>query len=103
MVHHDIWDFDASSQPDMIDVEIGGKKVEGIVQANKDGFAYFVNAATGQPVFPIEEKPVPQNKKLLATYPTQPVPAMPTFNPLKADEEELSGSHGRNSKSPRRP
>ena len=59
-VHHDIWDFDSSTQPDMIDVEIGGKKVEGIVQANKDGWAYFVNAATGQPVFPIEEKPVPQ-------------------------------------------
>ena len=44
-VHHDIWDYDSSTQPDMIDVEIGGKKVEGIVQANKDGYAYFVNAA----------------------------------------------------------
>ena len=88
-VHHDIWDYDASTQPTMINVEIGGKKVEGIVQANKDGFAYFVNAATGQPVFPIEEKPVPQNTKLLATYPTQPIPAMPPFNPPKADAEEL--------------
>ncbi len=73
----------------MINVEIGGKKVEGIVQANKDGFAYFVNAATGQPVFPIEEKPVPQNTELEATYPTQPIPTMPPFNPPKADAEEL--------------
>ena len=88
-VHHDIWDFDSSTQPDMIDVEIGGKKVEGILQANKDGYAYFVNAATGQPVFPIEEKPAPQSVQLMGTYPTQPVPTMPPFNPPKADPEEL--------------
>jgi alcohol dehydrogenase (cytochrome c) len=88
-VHHDIWDFDSSSQPTMINVEIGGKKVEGIVQANKDGWAYFVNAETGQPVFPIEEEAVPQNTVLDATYPTQPIPKMPPFNPPKIDAEEL--------------
>ena len=76
-------------QPTMINVETGGKKVEGIVAANKDGFAYFVNAQTGQPVFPIEEKPVPQNQKLLATYPTQPIPAMPPFVPPKANPEQF--------------
>ena len=50
-VHHDIWDYDASVQPIMIATEVNGKKVEGIVQANKDGWPYFVNSETGQPVF----------------------------------------------------
>ncbi len=74
----------------MINVEIGGKTVEGVAQANKDGFVYFVNAATGQPVFPIEEKPVPQSAAVMATYPTQPIPTMPPFDPLKGDAQELA-------------
>lgn len=82
-VHHDIWDQDASSQPAMIRVKIKGKMVEGIDQNNKDGFSYFVNAKNGKPVFPIPEKPVPQNAVVDATSPTQPIPTMPPFYPQK--------------------
>ncbi len=88
-VHHDIWDYDASTQPIMIATEVNGKKVEGIVQANKDGWPYFVNSETGQPVFGAEEKAVPQDVPLEATFPTQPIPAMPQFVP-PATAEELS-------------
>ena len=95
MVHHDIWDYDASTQPTMINVETGGKKVEGIVQANKDGYAYFVNAATGQPVFPIEEKPVPQNTKLEATYPTQPIPSDAAVRPAEGRRRRIEDNRGR--------
>ena len=85
-VHHDIWDNDSSGPTSMINVEVEGKKVEGVVETNKDGFAYFLNAATGQPVFPITEEPVPQFAPE-ATYPTQPIPSMPAVYPLKAPPE----------------
>jgi quinohemoprotein ethanol dehydrogenase len=91
-VHHDIWDLDASSQPVMIRAKIKGKMVEGIDQNNKDGYSYFVDAKNGKPVFPIPEVAVPQNATVDATSPTEPLPSMPPFQPLKlnaAGVEEL--------------
>ncbi len=88
-VHHDIWDYDASNQPTMINVTVNGKKVEGIVQSDKDGFAYFVNAENGEPVFPITEEAVQMNTKADQSYPTQPIPSMPPFVELQATPENL--------------
>jgi len=81
-VHHDLWDYDQANQPDMINVQVDGKTVEGVIAANKDGYLYFVNAETGKPIFPIEEKPVPQAPGE-ASFPTQPIPSMPPFYPQK--------------------
>jgi hypothetical protein len=89
-VHHDVWDYDSSNQPTMINVEVPGKgRVEGMVQANKDGYVSFVNADNGQPVFPIEEKPVPV-KAGNKNFPTQPIPVMPPFYPQKLTEKEYT-------------
>ena len=93
-VHHDVWDYDSSQQPLMINVKVesgpnAGKQEEGIVQANKDGFAYFVEDEHGQPVYPIEEKPVPA-KGSNKNYPTQPIPTMPPFYPQTLTAPELA-------------
>ena len=64
VVHHDIWDYDQSVAPIMINAEVEGKKQEDVMVGNKDGYIYDVNAETGQPVFPTPEKAVPQNVPL---------------------------------------
>jgi alcohol dehydrogenase (cytochrome c) len=74
MVHHDIWDYDAPSPTLLFDAKIHGKTVHGIGEAEKTGWLYLLNRATGKPLFPTPEKPVPQNKNQ-HTWPTQPFPS----------------------------
>ena len=90
-VHHDIWDYDQSVAPIMIEAEVEGKKQEDVAVGNKDGYIYDVNAETGQPAFPTPEKGVPQDLALEATYPTQPVPAViPPAEEMHPTTEELN-------------
>ncbi len=59
IIHHDLWDYDNASPPALITVTHNGVRVPTVLQANKNGMLYVLNRETGQPVFPIEERPVP--------------------------------------------
>jgi len=77
-VHHDIWDYDAPVAPILMDVTVDGVRMPIVVQASKQNFAYTLNRATGQPVWPIEERAVPPS--LVPgerASPTQPFPTRP--------------------------
>ncbi|WP_439533047.1 outer membrane protein assembly factor BamB family protein [Polymorphobacter sp.] len=78
LIHHEIWDLDASSAPLLMDVTVSGKprKVVGI--PSKQGFFYVLDRVTGQPVWPIRETKVPQGDVPGEWYsPTQPIPSKP--------------------------
>ncbi|MGD8385391.1 MAG: pyrroloquinoline quinone-dependent dehydrogenase [Lysobacterales bacterium] len=78
LVHHDLWDYDTPSQPTLGTVVHDGKAVDAVLQATKTGFIYTLNRETGEPVFPIEERPVPHggvHGEVLS--PTQPYPVAP--------------------------
>ena len=61
LVHHDLWDYDAMSAPQLLTVRQNGKDVGIVAQASKQGFVYVFDRATGKPVWPIEERPVPKS------------------------------------------
>ncbi|MCH7671598.1 MAG: PQQ-binding-like beta-propeller repeat protein [Proteobacteria bacterium] len=78
MVHHDIWNYDTPTAPILLDVNIDGRDVPAIMQATKQGFVYAFNRETGEPLWPIVERPVPVSRvpgEKLAT--TQPFPTRP--------------------------
>jgi quinoprotein glucose dehydrogenase len=78
MVHHDIWNYDTPDAPKLLDVTAGGRRIPIIAQATKQGFLYVLNRATGEPVWPIEERPVPKSDMPgEQTAPTQPFPTKP--------------------------
>ena len=78
MVHHDIWDRDNPTAPILADITVNGRRIESVVQLTKQSFAYVFDRATGKPVWPIEEKPVPQTDVPGEwTSPTQPIPTKP--------------------------
>jgi len=78
LIHHDIWDYDIVSSPVLLDVTIEGKPVKLVIQATKQAFLYVFDRVTGKPIWPIEEKPVPQNAAPGEwTSPTQPFPTKP--------------------------
>jgi len=78
LVHHDIWDYDIASTPILVDLKIDGKPVKAVVQVGKEAFAYVFNRVTGEPVWPIVERPVPQTDVPGEwTSPTQPFPTKP--------------------------
>jgi quinoprotein glucose dehydrogenase len=80
LVHHDIWNYDTPQVPVLIDVTIDGEEVPAVVQVTKQAFAYAFNRLTGEPLWPIEERPVPEGlmpgEQLSPTqpHPTKPAP-----------------------------
>ena len=77
-VHHDIWDFDVPSQPTLFETDIDGRAVKGLAQTTKQGYVFLLDRQTGEPLFPIEEVPMPQGAAPGDyTAPTQPVPVKP--------------------------
>jgi len=77
-VHHDLWDYDFPQAPKILTVRHDGRNVDVIAQASKQGFLYVFDRVTGKPLWPIEEKPVPQSDVPgEVTSPTQPIPTMP--------------------------
>src|SRR5437762_8283521 len=77
-VHHPIWDFDVPAAPLLADIVVNGKPVKAVAQATKQGLLYVFDRITGQPVWPIEERPVPQTDVPgEKTSPTQPFPTKP--------------------------
>ncbi|MGE5624459.1 MAG: pyrroloquinoline quinone-dependent dehydrogenase [Bacillota bacterium] len=78
LVHHDLWDYDLASQPALVDLVHDGRHVPAVIQADKTGFLFTFDRETGTPVFPIVEKPVPQDAVPGETpSPTQPFPSAP--------------------------
>ncbi|HEX4541937.1 MAG TPA: pyrroloquinoline quinone-dependent dehydrogenase [Candidatus Acidoferrum sp.] len=78
LVHHDLWDFDSASPPLLTTVRHDGKDVPVVIQGNKSGLLYVLNRETGKPVFPVEERPVPQSDiPGEVTSSTQPFPLKP--------------------------
>jgi len=78
LVHHDLWDYDLPAAPILADIRVNGKPIKAVVQVTKQGFAFVFDRVTGQPVWPIEERPVPQSATPgERTAPTQPFPTRP--------------------------
>ncbi len=78
LIHHDIWDWDTDSAPTLVDIQKDGQSIPALVQSTKQGFLFVLNRLTGEPVYPIEEKPVPASDVTgEASSPTQPVVATP--------------------------
>jgi quinoprotein glucose dehydrogenase len=77
-VHHDLWDYDVPAQPTLVTVHRDGKEIPAVAQATKMGFVFLLHRETGEPLFPLEERPVPQGSvagEVLS--PTQPFPTAP--------------------------
>jgi quinoprotein glucose dehydrogenase len=78
MVHHDIWDYDNDATPMLTTVVHNGKKIDVVAQAGKVGFLWVFNRETGEPLWPIEERPVLKSDMPgEETWPTQPFPSKP--------------------------
>ena len=78
MVHHDIWDYDNPTAPVLADITVNGKRIKAVVQVTKQAFAFVFDRVTGEPVWPIEERPVPASTVPGEwTAPTQPFPTRP--------------------------
>jgi glucose dehydrogenase len=78
-VHHDIWDLDNNSAPQLTTITHGGRAVDVVAMASKTGYLYVFDRVTGKPIWPIEERPVPQKTTVPGQYlsPTQPFPTKP--------------------------
>jgi membrane-bound PQQ-dependent dehydrogenase (glucose/quinate/shikimate family) len=78
MVHHDIWDYDLPAQPVLITVRRNGREIPAVAQVTKMGFVFILDRLTGKPLFPVEERHVPEsNVPGEAAWPTQPFPLKP--------------------------
>lgn len=77
-LHHDLWDYDVPSQPILLDLELDGETVPAVLQLTKQGLTFILHRETGDPLFPIEERPVPTDGVPgEVVSPTQPFPTHP--------------------------
>ncbi|MFL2526055.1 MAG: pyrroloquinoline quinone-dependent dehydrogenase [Candidatus Azotimanducaceae bacterium] len=91
MVHHGLWDYDLPAAPTLMDIKINNEAIPAVAQVSKQGFVYVFNRKTGEPVWPINETPVPQsNIPGEKSSPTQPVPTKPKpFDRQGLSEDDL--------------
>jgi quinoprotein glucose dehydrogenase len=92
MVHHDIWDYDGATAPKLLTVRHEGKLVDIVALPTKQGFVWVFHRVTGEPLWPIEERPVPRSDMPgEETWPTQPFPLKPPpFARQKFTVDDLS-------------
>jgi quinoprotein glucose dehydrogenase len=77
-IHHDLWDWDLVAAPQLVTIRREGRPIDAVAQAGKNGFLYVFDRVTGEPVWPIEERPVPRsNVPGEHASPTQPFPTAP--------------------------
>lgn len=78
-VHHDIWDYDVPAQPTLVDLTVNGRRRAAVVQVTKMGLTFVLDRYTGQPIFPVAERVVPQRGAVPGEYlsRTQPFPSLP--------------------------
>ena len=88
-VHHDLWNYDNPTAPNLVDITVDGTDIPAIVQTTKQGWAYVFNRETGEPVWPIEERPVPQSDVPgESSWPTQPFPTRPAAYEMQGLTED---------------
>jgi quinoprotein glucose dehydrogenase len=76
--HHDVWDWDIPCAPMLFDLRVNGRMVKALAQPTKSAFLFVLNRETGEPIWPIEERPVPQSDvPKEKSSPTQPFPTRP--------------------------
>jgi glucose dehydrogenase len=91
LVRHDLWNYDTPTAPILMDVTVDGQRIPGLFQATKQSFLYAFNRETGEPIWPFEDRPVPQSlvpgEQTAATqpFPTRPAP----FDIQGLDDDEL--------------
>ncbi|MGB0921487.1 MAG: pyrroloquinoline quinone-dependent dehydrogenase [Alphaproteobacteria bacterium] len=93
IVHHDVWDYDLPTGPAFVTLERDGKQIDALVQGTKQGFLFVLDRETGEPVFEVVEKPMPQGG-VADEYlsPTQPIPTLPPpLVPQSISAEEAFG------------
>jgi quinoprotein glucose dehydrogenase len=102
MVHHDLWDYDAVAAPKLLTIKRDGKNVDVVAQTTKQGFVFVFDRVTGKPIWPIEERKVPQSDVPgEQSWPTQPFPTAPPpfarqkftvddVNPYLLDPKEIA-------------
>jgi quinoprotein glucose dehydrogenase len=90
-VHHDLWDWDLACAPILFDMRVDGRTVKAIAQPTKHAFLFVFNRETGEPIWPIEERPVPQSDvPRERSSPTQPFPTKPApFDRQGITEDDL--------------
>jgi quinoprotein glucose dehydrogenase len=87
-IHHDIWDWDFPTAPILMDITVNGKPIKAVAVPSKQAFLYTFDRVTGQPVWPIEERPVPRGKVPTEWYsPTQPYPTKPAAYDMQGIRE----------------
>lgn len=92
-VHHDIWDLDNNSAPQLTSIRVNGRTTDVVAVASKTGYLYVFNRVTGKPIWPIEERPVPQQTTVPGEVlsPTQPFPtAPPPFSRQRFTADDLN-------------
>jgi quinoprotein glucose dehydrogenase len=78
VVHHDLWDYDVPSQPTLVTLRREGRQIPAVAQATKMGHLFLLDRERGTPLFPVEERPVPQSTVPgEQAWPTQPFPTAP--------------------------
>jgi quinoprotein glucose dehydrogenase len=79
LVHHGLWDFDNPAAPNLVTIVVDGKPVDAVAQVTKQGFTYVFDRVSGEPVWPIVERPVPTDSDVPGerVWPTQPFPTRP--------------------------
>ena len=93
MVHHDIWDLDNNSAPQLTTIRQNGRAIDVVAVAGKTGYLYVFDRVTGKPIWPIEERPVPQRTDVPGEVlsPTQPFPTSPPpFSRQKFTADDLN-------------
>ena len=90
-VHHGLWDYDFPTAGNLLDITVDGREIKAIAQTSKQAFTYVLDRVTGEPVWPIEERPVPQGDVPGEWYsPTQPFPTKPApFDLQGVTEDDL--------------
>ncbi|MDG2278331.1 MAG: pyrroloquinoline quinone-dependent dehydrogenase [Pseudomonadales bacterium] len=91
-IHHGLWDYDFPTAPNLLDVVVDGKPIKALAQVSKQGFLYAFDRATGEPIWPIEERPVPTDTNIPGEepWPTQPYPTKPApFEYQGVTEDDL--------------
>ena len=93
-VHHDLWDYDVASQPVLYEHPRGGRTIPALAQATKMGHIFLLDRLSGMPLFPVEERPVPQGGVADGEFvaPTQPFPTLPApLHPHSLPDEDVWG------------
>ncbi len=93
-VHHDLWDYDVASPPALVTLTRGGRRVDAVLQATKSGQLFVLNRDTGVPIFPVEERAVPQSHIFgERASPTQPFnTVIPPLSPQSLPLEQVWGT-----------